>query len=175
MKQTDYQQIQFPNSQRWPGILTLGFWGDCTQYQHKITGVGETFGVQEHEELDPIMFSYSHVRKIVYLSLFWDIAGSLERIVWPISAWKWCVLNYHQDEHMEGYWPQPGSTWVWQEAVLHQYQILNWKNVCVSQGGWTDGLLDESAVLVIDGQRGAVRGKLCHIMSTSGCFPLVHS
>lgn len=59
--------------------------------------------------------------------------------------------------------------------MLHQYQILNWKNVCVSQGGWTDGLLDESAVLVIDGQRGAVRGKLCHTMSISGCLPLMHS
>lgn len=45
-------------------------------------------------------------------------------------------------------------------AVLHQYQILNWKNVCVSQGGRTDGLLDEWAVLVIDGQGGAVRGKV---------------
>lgn len=45
-------------------------------------------------------------------------------------------------------------------AVLHQYQILNWKNVCVSQGGRTDGLLDEWAALVIDGQGGAVSGKL---------------
>lgn len=74
-----------------------------------------------------------------------------------------------------GYWPQQGSKWLQQDAVLHQYQILNWKNVCVSHGGRTDGRLDESAVWVIDGQRGAVRGKLRHTMSISGCLPLMHS
>lgn len=40
----------------------------------------------------------------------------------------------------------------------------------VSQEGRAEGPLDESAVRVIDGQTGAVRGKLCHVVSTSGGF-----
>lgn len=43
------------------------------------------------------------------------------------------------------------------DAVLHQYEILNWKNVSVSQWAGPVGPLDEWAILVIDGQGGAVR------------------
>lgn len=58
--------------------------------------------------------------------------------------------------------------------MLHQYQILNWKNVCVTQGGRTDGVLDEWAVLVIDGQGGTVRGKVMPHHVNIRLFALVH-
>lgn len=43
------------------------------------------------------------------------------------------------------------------------------------EGAGPAGYLMNRPVSVIDGQRGAVGEKLCHIMSTSGCFLLVHS
>lgn len=55
------------------------------------------------------------------------------------------------------YWLQQHLKRLQKDAVLHQYQILNWKNVSVSQWAGPVGPLDEWAISVIDGQGGAVR------------------
>ena len=82
-------------------------------------------------------------------------------------------ISKHMDNNIG---PSEAQKRLQQYAVLHQYQILNWKNVCVSlRGPDRRGYLINWPPwwLMVRGERS--EGKLCHTVSISGCLPRMHS